>query len=84
MGYNPQQSLENTIHTMGTRTLGVHPSLSFDETSHNFRKKKYKKHSFEPLGLIYGLDSILPLAFRKKSSQIIPTEFNKLIYTKWR
>ena len=25
MGYNPQESLENTINTMGTRTLGVHP-----------------------------------------------------------
>ena len=30
MGYNPQESLENTINTMGTRTLGVHPSLSLD------------------------------------------------------
>ena len=26
MGYNPQESLENTINTMPTRTLGVHPS----------------------------------------------------------
>ncbi len=25
MGYNPQESLENTINTMGTRTLRVHP-----------------------------------------------------------
>ena len=25
MGYNPQESLENTTNTMGTRTLGVHP-----------------------------------------------------------
>ena len=25
MGYNPQESLENTINAMGTRTLGVHP-----------------------------------------------------------
>ena len=30
MGYNHQESLENTINTMGTRTLGVHPSLSLD------------------------------------------------------
>ena len=30
MGYNPQESLENTINTMGTRTLGVHPSLSLE------------------------------------------------------
>ena len=26
MGYYPQESLENTINTMGTRTLGVHPN----------------------------------------------------------
>ena len=26
MGYNPQESLENTINTMPTRTLGVYPS----------------------------------------------------------
>ena len=43
-----------------------------EETSHNNHNKK-KKHSFEPLGFIYGLDSILPLAFRKKSSQLILT-----------
>ena len=30
MGSNPQESLENTINTMGTRTLGVHPSLFLD------------------------------------------------------
>ncbi len=30
MGYNPQESLENPINTIGTRTLGVHPSLSLD------------------------------------------------------
>ena len=24
MGYNHQESIENTINTMGTRTLGVH------------------------------------------------------------
>ena len=34
MGYNPQESLENTINTMGTRTLGVHPSLSLDKWSY--------------------------------------------------
>ena len=27
MGFNPQESLENTINTMGTRTLGVHVPL---------------------------------------------------------
>ena len=27
MGYDPQESLENTINTMGTRTLGVNPSV---------------------------------------------------------
>ncbi len=26
MGYNPQESLENTINTMGT-LLGVHPTV---------------------------------------------------------
>ena len=31
MGSNPQESIENTINTMGTRTLGVHPSLSPDK-----------------------------------------------------
>ena len=29
MGKNPQESLENTINTMGT-LLGVHPSLSLE------------------------------------------------------
>ena len=29
MGYNPQESLENTLNTMGT-LLGVHPSLSLE------------------------------------------------------
>ena len=32
MGYNPQESLENTINTMGT-LLEVHPSLSLDSVS---------------------------------------------------
>ena len=27
MGYDSEESLENTINTMGTRTLGVHMSL---------------------------------------------------------
>ena len=31
MGYNPQESLENTINTMGTRTLGVFQSLSREQ-----------------------------------------------------
>ena len=30
LGYDPQKSLENTINTMGTRTLGVHPCLSLE------------------------------------------------------
>ncbi len=29
MGYNPQESLENTINTMGT-LLGVHPIVPWD------------------------------------------------------
>ena len=30
MENNPQESLGNTLNTMATRTLGVHPSLSLD------------------------------------------------------
>ena len=30
-GYNPQESLENTINTMGT-LLGVHPIVPYDST----------------------------------------------------
>ncbi len=30
MACNPQESLENTINTMGPTLLGVHPSLSLD------------------------------------------------------
>ena len=32
MGYNPQESLENTISTLGT-LLGVHPSLSLESAA---------------------------------------------------
>ncbi len=31
MGYNPQESLDNTINAMGPTLLGVHPSLSLDK-----------------------------------------------------
>ena len=32
--FHPQESLGNIINTMGTRTLGVHPSLSLDNQWH--------------------------------------------------
>ncbi len=32
MGYNPQESLENTINTMGT-LLGIHPIVPWINTS---------------------------------------------------
>ena len=34
ISYNPQESLENTINTMGTRTLGVHPIVSWQKEKH--------------------------------------------------
>ena len=40
MGYNPQESLENTINTMGT-LLGVHPIVLWTQTSnHRIYKKQ--------------------------------------------
>ena len=46
MGYKPQECLENTINTMGTRTFEVHPTLSLDysmfENSHiKFTHRNY-------------------------------------------
>ena len=35
MGYNPQESLENTINTVGTRTLGVHPIVPWNTNEGN-------------------------------------------------
>ena len=48
MGHSPQESLENTINTMGTRTLGVHPSLSLD-LSHPIFTCNYI-FAWQPLG----------------------------------
>ena len=48
MGYNPQESLENTINTMGTCTLGVHPSLSLEGTWMSQEVSKWLVNGLEP------------------------------------
>ena len=47
MGHNPQESLENTINTMGPTLLGVHPSLSLEKNGNGILRRKWPKTNLE-------------------------------------
>ena len=62
MGYNPQESLENTINTMGT-LLGVHPIVPW----HKFWRNS-TEYMYETL-ILHSLDKMILLAWNQTKCQ---------------
>ena len=75
MGYNPQESIENTINTMGT-LLGVHPIVLWTQTSNH---RIYKNKSFLNCFLKGFLLFVVFITFEHLSHRLVAGTWNKFI-----